>query len=180
MQDEPSTHGLNHEKLAKLWKMGQGLPEDHRNVDTDQDKAELLRDQLAESLPLDAGVAHLLPSILGEVCEKLKPFTGCSVKDLLTDSETDPLVAEAIKDIHKKQAESAPSECAREVATAIYYAAIASALVHQDTRITKFSYRDLGEAFARLRESTWLPSGLKDLIDEAHKICIQRVNSSKK
>ncbi len=83
------------------------------------------RDQLAESLPLDAGLARMLPNIVTLVCEKFRPFTGCSFGALLADAETDVLVLETIKDLHKKQAESAPAGPRQEVATAIYYAAIA-------------------------------------------------------
>jgi hypothetical protein len=180
MQDESSTFGLSREKLSKLWKIGKVRPHDKDDLNKEQEKAELLQNQLAESLPLDAGIHHLLPNILTVVCEKLKPFTGCSLKDLLLDPETDPLVLKTIKDIHKKQAESAPLELEQEVAIAVYYVTIASALVHYDVKITKLPYRDLSQSFDELCKSNWLPLDLKNLLGEAHRLCIRHVNKLEK
>jgi len=171
MQDESSTFGLNRKELAKLWRMGEDAPSERGGIDEEQMKAELLQDQLAGSLPLEAGMRYLLPDILTAVCKKLRPFIGCSFRALLLDPETDPLVLRAIKDLHKRQAESGPSELEQEVATTIYYAAIASALVHHDIRITKFSYKYLGETFAELRESKWLLSEIENLFDKARRLC---------
>ena len=71
MQDDSSTFGLNREKLSKLWQLGDDLPPDQDDLDVTHKKTELLQQQLAESLPLDAGMAHMLPDLLNAVCEKL-------------------------------------------------------------------------------------------------------------
>lgn len=176
MQDESSTFGLNREKLSKLWQMGKDVPQEEVDFDEDQKKAELLQAQLAESLPLDAGIQHLLPNILTVVCKKFKPFMGCSFKDLILDQETDPLILETIKDFHKKQAESAPSELEQEIASVVYYSSIASALVYHDVRITKFSYTNLSQSFDGLRVSNWLLSDLKNLFSKAYDQCIKHIN----
>jgi predicted RNase H-like nuclease (RuvC/YqgF family) len=112
------------------------------------------------------------------VCEKLRPFTGCSFGALLLDPETDLTVIETIKVLHKRQAESTVSESRQAVATAIYYAAIASALVHHDVRITKLSYESLGRSFEELVRSNWLPPGMKQLFVEAHNSCIRHMEKS--
>ncbi len=180
MADESSTFGLNREKLAKLWNLGDDVPTERQPSDVAQDKAELLRNQLAESLPLDAGMAHILPNILTMVCEKLRPFTGCSFGALLVDPETDLLVIETIKDLHKKRAESMPPGPLQEVATAIYYAAIASALVYHDVRITKLSYESLKRSFEELARSDWLPGEVKQLFTEAQENCFRHVKRPEK
>ena len=74
MQDESSTFGLNREILSKLWQMGKDVPQQQSDFDEEQQKAELLQSQLADSLPLEAGMQHLLPNILSVVCKKFKPF----------------------------------------------------------------------------------------------------------
>jgi hypothetical protein len=71
MQNESSTFGLSREKLSKLWKMGKDKSDNQDDLDEEQKKAELLQEQLAESLPLDAGMAHMLPNIFTLVCEKI-------------------------------------------------------------------------------------------------------------
>lgn len=117
MQDEPTTFGLNRDKLARLWKLGENAPTEPSWPDDKPSKEELLRHCLAESLPVDAGLARMFPDVFVAVCEKLRPFAGCSFGALLTDPKTDLLVIETIKDLHKHQAESAPSSPAQEVAT---------------------------------------------------------------
>jgi len=177
MQDEPTTFGLNNEKLKKLLDLGQGIPDAWASLDENQKKTELFCDQLAESLPLDANVSRILPKVLSIVCEKLKPFTGCSIKDLLLDTETDLAIIETIKDIHKEQADAAAGKLEREIATAIYYAAIASALVFHNILITKFSYEDLQPLFIKLNKSPWLPPDFRNLFDKAHDLCVRRVKT---
>ncbi len=125
-------------------------------------------------------MVHMLPDVLTVVCEKLKPFTGCSFGALLTDPETDLLVLETIKDLYKRQAESSPSGQRKEVATAIYYAAIASALVHHDVKITKLSYQSLSRSFEELAGSDWLPVETKRLVAEAHQACVRHRQKSER
>lgn len=180
MQDESSTFGLNRDKLARLWKLGKGAPGEPRPSEDRQSKEELLRHHLAESLPMDAGLARVLPGIFTAVCEKLRPFAGCSFGELLTDPRTDLLVIETIKDLHKHQAESVPSGPAQEVATIIYYAAIAVALVHHDARITKLSYESLSQSLDELSRYDWLPADMRQLFDKAHKHCIRHLEQREK
>jgi hypothetical protein len=179
MDDESSVFGLKREKLAKLWKLAEDAAGTPQPLDAAPDKAELLRDQLAESLPLDAGIAGLLPDILTMVCEKLRPFTGCSFGALLLDPQTDLLLLETIKDLHKKQAQSAPSGPRQEVATAIYYAAIASASVHHQVKITKLSHESLKRSFEELSGSDWLPVDMRQLFTQASEIGVPRTKKEK-
>ena len=178
MPDESSTFGLNREKLGKLWKMGAELPEKKTDSNLEIRKAKLLQSQLSESLPLDEGMHHLLPDIFTVVCEKLKPFTGCSFKDLVMDPQTDPVVLETIKNYHKKQAQSISSEMGQEIAAIIYYTAIASALVHHDTRITKLSYKDLSRSFTELQKNNWLLAELKNLFIRAYNKCSKHLKNA--
>ena len=176
MRDESSTFGLNREKLSKLWQMGKDIPQQQADFNEEQRKAELLQAQLAESLPLDAGMQHLLPNILAAVCRKFKPFIGCSIKDLLLDPQTDLLVIKTIKDLQKKRAESACSELQQDVATVVYYAAIASALVYHHIKITKFSYKALDCTFTELSQNNWLIKDLKILFISALELCSKHMN----
>lgn len=176
MQDDSSTFGLNREILSKLWQMGKDVLPEQGDFDEEQKKAELLQSQLADSLPLEAGMQHLLPNILSAVCKKFKPFIGCSIKDLLLDPETDLLIIKTIKDQYKKRAESASSELQQDVATVLYYAAIASALVYHDIKISKFSYKVLGPMFAELIQNNWLTKDLRNLLNRALELCSKHVN----
>jgi len=180
VEDESSTFGLRREKLAKLWKMGEDTPDKRENGNAESPRAELLQAQLAESLSLDAGMNRMLPDIVHVVLEKLKPFIGCSYRDILLNPETDLSVLETIKDLHKQRAESTTAEAQHEVMTVIYYLSIAAALVHRDVRITKLSYRRLKQSFAELSEYNWLPPDVKGLLSEAHQCCIRRIHKAEK
>ena len=180
VKEESSTFGLDREKLAKLWGMGQDAPDVQEDVDLEARKAELLQGQLTESLSLEAGISQILPNIVNAVFEKLKPFMGCSHRHLLTNPETDISALEAIKDLYKERAESASSELQREVATVLYYLAIGAALAHYDVRITKLSYTTLRQSFAALSKHDWFPEDLKRLADDAHECCLRHVNEIEK
>ncbi|MHC4439717.1 MAG: hypothetical protein ACYS3S_20355 [Planctomycetota bacterium] len=175
MHDKSSTFGLNRKKLSHLWRIGKDIPQQEEGFEEEQRKSDLLQAQLSESLPLEVGMQHLLPDILSAVCRKFKPFIGCSIKDLLLDPETDLLIIKTIKDLHKKRAESAPSGLQQDVTTAVYYAAIASALVYHDIKITKFSYKVLGSTLTEMSQNKWLTTDLKILFGRAHELCSKHV-----
>jgi hypothetical protein len=143
-----------------------------------------LRDRLAEPLPLDPTVAHTLPESLSHVLEQFSPLTGCSIGGLLLDPDTDPAVVWQIKDRYREKAQSGPSEPERQVATAIYYAAIAHALLfHENSlflenRITTFSYKELDGHFSQLLNIRWLTPELIGLFKRAHAICCERRRAS--
>lgn len=174
MENEPTTFGLSREKLARLWEVGDDTPAGQDGPTEEQKKAELLRDRLAEPLLLDPTATRMLPETLSFVLEQFRPLMGCSVGDLLLDPDTDPSVVWQIKDQYKERAQSCSSELEREVATAIYYAAIANALLFheesllRDDKITTFSYKQLNEHFSQLLNIPWLTPDMVGLFKRAH------------
>jgi hypothetical protein len=171
MEDKPTTFGLSREELSRLWKVGEDTPADQDESTQEQKKAGLLRDWLAEPLPLDPAATRILPEALSYVLEQFRPLMGCSVENLLVDPEVEPSIIWRIKDRYKERARSCTSEAEREVATVIYYAAIANALLFhaeslfRDDRITTFSYRELKESFSGLLNSSWLTPNLITQLD---------------
>ena len=176
MKDDSSTFGLNRKKLSKLWQIGKDVPQQESDFDDEQKKGELLQAQLSESLPLDASMGHFLPNMFSVVCKKFKPFMDCSIEHLLLDPGTDISIIKIIKDLHKKRAESAPTELEQEIAAIVYYTAIASALVNHDIRITKLSYKDMSQSFVELYENNWIIPNLKNLFSKANEKCIKQLN----
>jgi hypothetical protein len=175
----PSTAHLNKEKLAKLFDIGSDTKSERGAVSPDQRKAEMLRDCLAGILPLDQAVSELLPEVFAELLEKIKLFTGQSFAALLADPATDISIIRKIKEFNKTLVDSAPSAEEHDVAAVIYYAAIASALVHHDKRITSFSYASLGDSLKKLVESPWMTPDLADLFQKAIGICQQKDKQKK-
>lgn len=171
MGKKSTTHGLSASKLAQLWKIGADTHEEEKKADPIQRRAELLRDWLAGTLPLDPAVAELLPAVLMRLFRELRPFAGETFGSLLKDPETNITTIKKIKNFSKRIVESAKSEAEHDAAAAIYYAAIASALVFHGQKITTFSYDKLKDSFSALIRNTWLTPDLVKLLREAHKQC---------
>jgi DNA-directed RNA polymerase specialized sigma24 family protein len=164
-------------KLARLCEIGDDTPGGQDRPNRKQEEMELLRDRLADPLPLDPGVARTLPAALRHVLEHFAPFPDCSVGALLLDPDIDSSVLWQIKDRYREKAESSPSELERQVATVVYYAAIANALVfHEESlfgenKITTFSYSELEGHLSQLLEIDWLTTDLASLFERAYVIC---------
>ena len=69
---------------------------------------------------------------------------------------------------------SAKSEAEHDAATAVYFAAIASALLFHDRKITTFSYKSLDESFSKLINEKWIVKDIAELFDRACRVCRQK------
>ena len=174
MDKESTTFRLSSEQLARLLGIGSYISEDKDQVDQEQKKAELLRDWLAAKLPIEEAMVESLPTIIRRVCQELQPLAGEPFGNLLQDPETDITTIRRIKDYSKKLAMSARSEAEHDAATAIYFAAIASALVFHDRKITTYSYKSLDESFSKLINETWIAKDISELFSKACKVCNQK------
>ena len=74
---------------------------------------------------------------------------------------------EKIKRHGKRLSQTTSSEIEHETANVIYYAAIASALVFYDEKITQFSYKNLEESFSVFMQTEWISNDLKELFEKA-------------
>jgi len=174
MDRESSAFDLGPDELVRLWDIGSDLGEGTETPEENQRKAELLHDWLASPLPVGSDVLQLLPAILSRLCQELEPFTGQSLGSLLVEPSTDIDTLKKIKDISKTVVQRARTETASEAATAVYYGAIAAALLFHAQKITSFSYRSLQESFAVLSESGWVHPDLIQLLGQALEVCQQK------
>jgi hypothetical protein len=171
MDRDTTTSGLSADKLAQLWDLGSQVDQDGTENNQEQSKAELLRDRLAQKFPLDQIIAQILPKTLVQVCDEIQPFAGNSYGILINDPGTDISILKRIKDNTKNQAQHTDGPVAYDVSTAVYYAAIASALVYHGKRITSFSYDHLLGKYVALLKHPWLTSDFRRLFQEAERIC---------
>jgi len=171
MEDESISAGLTSDQLAKLWSIGSDCDREHRSADTDQKRRDLLLDHLAGSLPPDQALIALLPEILGHLCQQLRPFSGESLHSLLLDPKVDILVLERIKDQAKELGEAVKSDVEREVALALYFAAIAGGLVYHGTKISQHPWKHLEQSFNTLSSRAWVPADLLQLFTQAADYC---------
>ena len=170
MKDKPSTYQADPDRLAQL--LGVAVDGDGvREVGLDKSKATLLRARLEGTLPLDPAVVDDLPAILGRLRDQLLPLGGKPLGDVLLDRETGLDTLGAIKDFGKKLAACKECEDEHAVSIAIYFAAIASALLFHDKRTTRYTYPGLKEAFDTLREKRWMAPALARHFSKASRIC---------
>jgi hypothetical protein len=71
------------------------------------------------------------------------------------------------KDFAKANMNQAESSLPTEVATALYYASIASALVRLGVRISTLKDPDLHRGFSWTKEQAWIDDGTRVLLAEA-------------
>jgi hypothetical protein len=139
---------------------------------------ELLEAQLASTLPLDSLVADTPPAVMGRSERERVPLSGRPLGEVLLDSATDLTTIRGIKDYGKKLAGRKDSGADHAVGIAIYYAAIASAMVFHEEKITQHSFRSLADAFDTLRQKPWVPSELSRHFLIAHGYCIEKNQSA--
>lgn len=171
MDDKESTFGASVKGLAGLLGVGVGkdVPQDAASVD--KAAGELLRARLSGTLPLDTAIVDALPAILGKLQEELLPLAGLSLGGVLLDANTELSAIKSIKDYGKKLAARRDSQADHSAAIAIYFAAIASALLFHGEKITSYSYEHLRESLNELIEDTWIPSELSRHFSKARKMC---------
>jgi hypothetical protein len=154
---EETTYGLSPDRLAKLLALGLESEKDQDDLEEKRTAAEALDEMLSRKLSP----------------EKVKA-SDKTVGDLLIGADTDPSLIETLKDYGKELVRGADSETRKAAATAIYYAAIASALLSHGKKITQHSYGRLQKAYEDLEQKDWVPSDLKDLFGKAKAACQEK------
>ena len=138
----------------------------------------ILRRRLRETLPLDKAHVEMLPAVLGQLCHTMGLLAGEMILTLVRDPSTDISLIGKIKQYGRDLSARANSEDEREVATAIYFAAIANAMTLHDSKINQFSYGKLGKAFSRLIREKWISSELHVPFTKAHNVCKEKAQSA--
>ena len=147
-------------------------------LDRDNDKAnrvtarvDLLLDTLASKIPVDPALLELLPAVLRSLSEQLRSVSGLPLGDLILDPQTKIALIRRIKDFAKDLGTTASGEIERDVALAIYFAALASALVHHNVKISRHTYDKLEQSFERLSTHDWISPDLSQLFKKARRRC---------
>ena len=163
-------------QLRQLFEAGQDV-DDQASVSTTDEKRDLLEYRLTQGLPLGKEQVQELPEVLGDFCRRMGQLGRESLGDILKRPSSDLKTIKQVSRLGKTLAEKAHSKEERDTATAIYYAAIAHAMVFHNRRITRLSYATLQEAFSRLIRQSWVPRELVNLFKLAHSCC-HRKNES--
>lgn len=170
MSDELTTFGSDPQRLARLLDIGADEGAEGK-AETEQAKADLLRVRLAGTLPLKKRVVQDLPAILGRLRDDLLPLGGKALGEALLDKQSSLEMLQTIKEYGKELAAGSDRKVEHAVGIAIYFAAIASALLFHDERITSYSYSALAQSFGTLINKRWLAGQLDRHLAKARRIC---------
>jgi len=166
-----STSALTPTQLARLLAIGTRKNADPRPGDPAPTTADALRALLAGEPSLDAEDPDSVPAVLQRPCDELRSAAGRNIETLILDPATELDTVRTLKDYAKALARHEGPPARHAAATALYYAAIASAMLFRGQRITQLSYGRLRQAFADLAAKEWMPVELKDLLAEARSAC---------
>ena len=166
-----STLGLSPDRLARL--LGITLTSEHYDEDEniDHSASRLMQAHLAGTLPLDTKVIDELPAIIGRLRKDLIPYAEKTLGEVLTNPKSDLDIIKRVRRYAKRMAARKNTKAKHAVAIAIYFTAIANALIYHNVKITTHSYQSLKSSFDNLANKSWMPIELTRLLVKASKIC---------
>jgi hypothetical protein len=165
---------LNIEQSTSLLRICLGEEDPNADRTEEKDRANVLHDLLGSKLPVNPALLESLPPVLRALSEELKSVSGLPLGDLLQDSKTKIAIIRRIKDFAKELGNSTKDKIERDVALALYFAAIAAALVFHDARISQYNYKQLEQSFEKLGRHDWITPGLAALYEGAQKCCAKK------
>ena len=173
MSKKPPEDKLTDAQKSRLFQVGL-TTDQSMNPDAEQQKADLLREVLAQRLPVAFETVELLPDVLKNLSQDLKAVAGESLAELLQNPGTDIDTIQKIKDYSKSYGKGTDSKVEHDVSLVIYLAAIAHALVYHDQKITQYQYDELIRYFKKLKKKAWITAKTIRLFDKALQVCIDK------
>jgi len=159
-----STFGLSPKTITRLLRIGVRPGSGKRHNRADDQKAAFLQRWIDNALPADAVPTRASQEVTeGEQEQKLfDTWIQWPIKKLLA-VKTHPDMMTAMKDYAKARVASSRNEVDREVATVLYYAAIANAYVYHRQMITRHAAGHVGRALSMLKDKEWINPMIRDL-----------------
>lgn len=154
---------LNDEQKTRLLSLALEPGPSSTPPDEDEEKGDLLCDILRCPLP----VAEHPHDTAKSVPIGFRSGSGPSLGELLRDAKTDTSVLTRIKEYAKALGRDARSDMDKDVFLAVYFAAIAGALVFHNEHITEHPRHDLTQFFKHFAQASWMRTDLRDLFVKA-------------
>ena len=147
--------------------------EEHGPLWRPDELAAIFRHQMSAPVLMDLG------SFDPRTANQLKALTATqglllsSFADLFNHSNPPVQLLQLVKDFAKMNLDHPESGLPREIATALYYASIAAALVRAQKRSSQLADADLQRGLRLTQEQPWLDERTKSLLAEALKYLSQ-------
>ncbi len=171
MRRKTSTYGLRLDQIESLFSVSAGDPDPAGEKGDNEKMADLLRKQLTCPLAARSVLFDVLVMMMERQGYDTQPLAGRPLGEVLQNPQSDVGLLRAIKDCSKRLSCTLDSQAETALATTIYFAALAGALVYHDKKITQYSYEKLDESFALLIEKKWMAKELVELFSEARRTC---------
>jgi len=130
-----------------------------------------LQEQLSEKCPVPRSEGRSQSWLLERLDEKVRLETNRSVGEALSDPQISLDVMRGIKERYKEWARKEGDKNRQRVYTAVYFGAIARALVSCDQTITHHPQDYLIHSFEVLTHEGWVLPHLQELYREAKQVC---------
>jgi hypothetical protein len=168
--EKKTTYGLRLDQMASLFSLGVREPDPADEKGDSARMAALLREQLDSALTKRSLLSDALVLMLDQQGHDTHALAARSLGEVLLSPQSDITLLRGIKECSKRLSESLDSPAERALATTLYFAALASALVHYDTKITQITHAKLEESFALLMEKKWMAEELRVLFSRARRL----------
>lgn len=176
--EKKSTYGLRLDQMADLFALGADDPDVAADGNDDATLRDLLREQLTCTTPKGSLLLDTLAMMIEPLEGRASALGDTALGAVLLNPQSDLGLVRAIKDCSKTLSCTLDSQTETALARTVYFAAIASALVHHDTRITQSSYKTLAESLTALIEKPWMVPELVELFSQARQVCQCRADEA--
>jgi hypothetical protein len=171
MAKDTDSLDLTDRQKMRLLDLALGPPDPSEPRSEDEERGDLLHDILRCSLPLRAGPREGSRGATTTSGQGLRSIVGPPIGELLQDPKTSLAVLSDIKQYAKARGNQAGSEVEKDVFLAVYFAAIAGALVYHRERITEHFAGSLTQFLHSFANAAWIPTDLVDLFRKAIPSC---------
>ncbi len=162
---------LTSQHKTRLFSLALSRTRNEDDIGDDEKRTDILYDLFTGTLPVPPRTKDRLPPSLRNQSESLRSVAGQPICDLLQDPQADVSVIQRIKDYAKESGAVTTSKIEKDALLALYYAAIASALLLHGTKISKHSWADLTQFFRSLATKKWVLPELKTFFLRAQEHC---------
>jgi hypothetical protein len=164
--ESESTWRLNARQLGDLLSLGKT-----GKAPKPGSKGRALEQMLASLISLNPAEPGSISQVLGRPCDELRACAGRTVAEAVLGGQAEAAALETLKNYGKKLAKKGDSEANRAAAAALYYTAIAAALVFHARKITELSFDKLKKGLTELESRNWVTADVKALLARAREKC---------
>jgi hypothetical protein len=167
MSDGQDIH-LDSDQRTRLLRIGLSEPSsEDKDVEPDEKRTDYLYQILVSTLPVAQKIRAALPDLIVGQAQDLSSISGKSIGELIQDRETDLATLTKIKKHSRQRGMAADSKEEEDACMAVYFAAIASALVSHGAKISDHEDKDLPRFFDSFVRKPWVIEELRGLLKRA-------------